>query len=85
VAIVGKLFETFMDATSEKEPRPALLPAGLAERWMALTQETSTVSDQARLRVVADSISSLTEAQAVDLFARVTGQNLGSVVDRLHL
>jgi dGTPase len=68
--LITKLLEYFMVATTRA---PHSLP-----RW-AVDQALAAATDAERKRLACDVVASLSEAQAVAVFGRVTGMRIGSI------
>jgi dGTPase len=72
--IVEFLFKSFVDAVDGASPRsPAFLPHRLKYLW--------DLSDGNTFRFAADCVASLTEKEAISLYARLSGASSGSVLD----
>jgi dGTPase len=73
-ALITSLFETFTDAVAKGEYSifPSFFQADL---------ESSDGDPKVTKRIVADLISSMSEAQAIAINQRLTGQSLGSATD----
>ncbi len=78
--IIKYLTETFLGAADRREW--SLFPIHVRER--ALQRKDSLVDNPGeRIRLVADIVSSLTEGQAIDIYQRLTGHRLGSIMTRI--
>jgi dGTPase len=77
-ALIRSLFNTFAEAVQDD---------GHRDIFPTLTKERLELSEtfEERLRIAADSIASMTEAQVVDVHQRLTGIGLGSAMDRALL
>lgn len=74
-ALIHSLFDAFATAASSRRD-PSIFPPFFQEALAGASPAES-------LRVVADLIASMSEAQAVEIHNRLTGQSLGSALDHL--
>lgn len=77
--VVRDLFELYWDVVHGRRRR-ALLPRARLDELTALEGGDASAADRARL--VADVVASLTEEDALRLHGRMTGADLGSLLDR---
>lgn len=77
--VVRGLFVTFMDAANNTK-KHTIFPIGYEEE-LARVESEGRDKDGERARVVTDFIASMTEQQALDMYRRITGTSLGSVLD----
>ncbi|WP_316306709.1 deoxyguanosinetriphosphate triphosphohydrolase family protein [Clavibacter michiganensis] len=81
VHIISYLYKTLLEWLTEEKKRQRL-PTRLREMELVSTEEEHP-SNEARLgRVVADYVSQLTEEQALDFYARLTGSTRGTIHDQ---
>ena len=80
--LIRELFEIFHEAAGGDAQRQAILPVAHREYLNELGNSKSKHErETARVRVVGDVISSLTEQQAIALYKRFTGYDVGTVFD----
>jgi dGTPase len=79
--IISSLFDVYVRETGNRE-QWSIFPGGYRESLQEI-EDTVGEADrsQFRVRVVADLISSMTEHQAVAMYRRLKGGELGSVLD----
>jgi dGTPase len=78
--IIKFLVEAFLNAAKEKEW--SLFPMYVRERALQRKQEIDN-NPAERVRLIADVVSSLTENQAIDIYQRLSGQRLGTILGRI--
>lgn len=81
--VIATLFKVYLDDASS--PRPKILPRALRQLLALDLDNASTprMKDLARVRITTDAICGMTEAEAVALYQRLTGNRLGSVQDAI--
>ena len=79
--IIRQLFEIFSDASESKQLD--IFPVSYRERMEALLRDGQYGIKQERIRIVADLLAGMTEQQAVDVYQRLTGVSLGTVLDTI--
>ena len=72
--IIRELFETFYQAALIDDQLEILPPA-----YRELVEKAKT--DSERTRLITDMIAGMTEQQAINIHRKLTGVNLGSVLD----
>ena len=77
--MIRKLYDVFADSAESKNID--MFPKGYQERLIPLVGDGSLSARQDRIRIVADFISGLTEQQATDLYQRIAGVSLGTVMN----
>lgn len=77
--IIRTLFEIFFDAA--KTRNWVLFPPQFREEAEEVLQSQGHISPARCARLVADTIASMTDQQALRLYQRLTGQSQGSVLD----
>lgn len=81
--VVENLFETYVRAMADgpnRSNRLDVLPLWAREQ-LARDEKGPKPHDEARARVSADIVCWMSEQQALDLHARMTGTSLGSITD----
>ena len=79
--IIRHLFETFNDT---KTPNLLdLFPLGYREQVNEMIRDGQDAPTEERIRLVTDLIAGMTESQAISMYQRLTGMNLGTVLDRI--
>lgn len=78
--LITWLFKTFREAAEEKEPN--VLPLSTRDQLLKLRSEGRD-DDRSRTRLVVDLIASMTEAQALETYQKLTGLIPGSGLDLL--
>lgn len=78
--LITWLFNTFRQAAEEKEPN--VFPLSTRDRLLKLRAEGRD-DDSSRTRLVVDLIASMTEAQALETYQKLTGLMPGSGLDLL--
>lgn len=82
--IVATVFEAFYDAVFGQQTRTSLLPLRSQDELELLTESHDELPlDYRRTRVIADSVASLGEDELVRLYGRLTGHDLGSVLEHV--
>lgn len=82
--IVETVFEAFHEAVFQTPPRMSLLPGWSQDELELLTGGGGGLPlDHQQVRVVADSVASLGEDEIVRLYGRLTGHELGSVLEHV--
>jgi len=76
-SIIRDLFEIYIRALKEKDV--SIFPPRSRQEAEDLTKRGSSPAEQSR--VVVDSIANMTESQAVRMHRRLTGMDLGPLVD----
>ncbi len=80
--IIQTLFQVFMDAANSASPAWTILPPRYKEEMEELAQSYgNAISNELRIRTVADAISSMTDGEALHFYQRLTGVLPGSVRD----
>lgn len=84
--VVSELFDLFANALEQKDegrgrvPRE-IVPVAEREQYIEAEKVSPARSSTLAARFAADAVASLTEAQAIALHARLTGQRSGFVWD----
>lgn len=78
--LISWLFDTFREAAEEKEPN--VFPLSTRDQLLKLRAEGRD-DDRTRTRLVVDLIASMTEAQALETYQKLTGLMPGSGLDLL--
>ena len=77
--IIRYLFETFNKAATENNLD--LFPPSTRDRIINLNKNSPGSAKESQIRIVADLIAGMTENQAISMYQRLTGTNLGSVLN----
>jgi dGTPase len=82
--VVQTLFDVFCDAadSTKRNTDVSLLPTRVRDDIESL-RRSGTDTPRLRARLICDGICSMTEDEALRLFARLTGSTLGSVLDAI--
>ena len=79
--IIRKLFDVFLDSAESWQLN--MFPPGEQELLEPLMRDSSRAAKEHRIRIVTDFIASMTEQQAIDLYKRVSGTSLGTVMNAI--
>ena len=80
--IIKFLFVTFNEAAADRKLRD-IFPTAFREQVDDLEKLHPDDSDEGRIRLVTDLLASLTENQAMSMYQRLSGTNLGTVLDMI--
>lgn len=80
--IVRQLYQIYFDAANDSSGKGwFMFPVASREQLQSIVASTPTDRTASFIRIVADFIAGLTEAQAIDLYKRSTGLVVGTIFD----